>query len=40
MFFIRCPYCHRPALRFFYAGRKAKHTALLPDGARRHLRPF
>ena len=32
MLFIRCPFCHKMVLRFFYKGHKAKHLAPLPDG--------
>ena len=32
MLFIRCPFCHKLLLRYFYPGHKAKHTAPLPDG--------
>ena len=32
MLFVRCAFCHRLVLRWFYARHREKHTAVLPDG--------
>lgn len=32
MLFVECPFCHKKVFRLFFAGHRAKHTALRADG--------